>query len=86
METDTETRAGIQIKSVADARVFLALNDVPQQTLADLIGTDKYHLSRVLHARRPLTTLMRIRIEKGLKQIAEEGAEVKPPTPRIRRL
>jgi hypothetical protein len=67
---DRETGAEIEIKSAVDARVELARRQIPQHTLAEVIGTDQFFLSRVLRARRPLTSLMRIRIEKGLNRIA----------------
>ncbi len=86
METDTETGTQIEIKSIVDARVELTRHQIPQHTLAEVMGTDQFHLSRVLHGHRPLTTLLRIKIEQGLNQIAQEGAEAKPPVPRIRRL
>jgi plasmid maintenance system antidote protein VapI len=89
METDTEMGTKIEIKSIVDARVELARRQIPQHTLAEVMGTDQFHLSRVLHGHRPLTTLLRIKIERGLNQIAQDEAEAKPekpPQPNIRPL
>ncbi len=82
----------IEIKTAKDARIALAVMDVPLKEVAALIGMNAGYLSRALHGQLPFREPLRIRIETAIRQAAalapaDQGVgPVHLPIPRIRRL